>query len=197
MKPTEFEQFLRFAEDQLSNKSDSQKIQAFTSWCKKNNTEEVILRLSSEDKGGWGKNFFFLDFTTSRIIVSKKRFFRKFLDLGYVAGMAPFPYMIFSKKLKSSDIRKQALINPLNILENNPTNFFISYSDIQEIVIRKGAETIVRNMLGTMITTNFLTVKTTSKTYNYELPANKNGTFEEIYYWLSIALPVNVSANYG
>ena len=195
MKPIEFEQFLKFAEDHLSNKSDSQKIQAFTSWCKKNNTEEVILRLSSEDKGGWGKNFFFLDFTTSRIIVSKKRFLRKFLDLGYVAGMAPLPYMIFSKKLKSSNIRKQALINPATILDNNSSNFFISYSDIQEIVIRKGTENIVRNMLGTMITRNFLTIKTASKTYNYVLPANKNGTFEEIYYWLSIVLPVKVSAN--
>jgi hypothetical protein len=195
MKPTEFEQFLKFAEDQLSNKSDSQKIQAFTSWCKKNNTEEVILRLSSEDRGGWGKNFFFLDFTTSRIIVSKKRFLRKFLDLGYVAGIAPFPYMIFSKKLKPSNIRKQALINPATILDNNISNFFISYSDIQEIVIRKGTENIVRNMLGTMITTNFLTVKTETKTYNYVLPANKNGTFEEIYYWLSTVLPVKVSAN--
>jgi hypothetical protein len=195
MKPIEFEQFLKFAEDQLSNKSDSQKIQAFTSWCKKNNTEEVILRLSSEDKGGWGKNFFFLDFTTSRIIVSKKRFLRKFLDLGYVAGMAPLPYMIFSKKLKSSNIRKQALINPATILDNDSSNFFISYSDIQEIVIRKGTENVVRNMLGTMITRNFLTVKTASKTYDYVLPANKNGTFEEIYYWLSIVLPVKVSAN--
>jgi hypothetical protein len=195
MKPTEFEQFLKFAEDQLSNMSDSQKIQAFTSWCKKNNTEEVILRLSSENKGGWGRNFFFLDFTTSRIIVSKKRFLRKFLDLGYVAGMAPYPYMMFSKKLKPSNIRKQALINPSNILDNNSSNFFISYSDIQEIVIRKGTENIVRNMLGTMITSNFLTVKTASKTYKYVLPANKNGTFEEIYYWLSIVLPVKVSAN--
>jgi hypothetical protein len=195
MKPTEFEQFLKFAEDQLSNKSDSQKIQAFTGWCKKNNTEEVILRLSSEDKGGWGKNFFFLDFTTYRIIISKKRFLRKFLDLGYVAGMAPLPYMIFTKKLKPSNTRKQALINPATILDNDSSNFFISYSDIQEIVIRKGTENIVRNMLGTMITRNFLTVKTTSKTYDYVLPVNKNGTFEEIYYWLSIVLPVKVSAN--
>jgi hypothetical protein len=195
MKPTEFEQFLKFVEDQLSNKSDSQKIQAFTSWCKKNNTEEVILRLSSEDKGGWGKDFFFVDFTTSRIIVSKKRFLRKFLDLGYVAGMAPLPYIIFSKKLKSSTIRKQALFNPATILDNDGSNFFISYSDIQDIVIRKGTENVVRNMLGTMITRNFLTVKTASKTYDYVLPANKNGTFEEIYYWLSIVLPVKVSAN--
>ena len=35
MNPTEFEQFLKFAADQLSDKSDSQKIQAFIAWCKK------------------------------------------------------------------------------------------------------------------------------------------------------------------
>src|SRR5947209_4916221 len=86
MKPAEFEQFLKSAEDQLSDKSDSHKIQAFIAWCKKNGIEEIILRLSSENKGGWGKNFFFLDFTTQRMIVSKKRFMRKFLDLGYIAG---------------------------------------------------------------------------------------------------------------
>jgi hypothetical protein len=196
MKPTEFEQFLKFAEDHsLSNKSDSEKIQAFISWCKKNDIEEVILRLSSENKGGWGKNFFFLDFTTRRIVVSKKRFLRKFVDPGYVAGMAPFPYLILSKKLKRSNIRKQAVINPTDNLENDSSNFFISYSDIQEVVIRKGTSGIIRNMFGTMIPTNFLTVKTSSKIYDYVLPANKNGKFEEIHYWLNVILPVKVSTH--
>ena len=105
MKTAEFEQFLKFAEDHLSDKSDPEKIQTFISWCKKSGIEEVILRLSSENKGGWGKNFF-LDFTTSRIIVSKKKFMRKFVDMGYIAGMAPFPYMLLSKNLKLSDLRK-------------------------------------------------------------------------------------------
>ena len=88
MTPIEFEQFLKFSKDGLSDKSNSEKIRSFIEWCKKNNMEEIILRLSSEDKGGWGKNCF-LDFTTTRMIVSKKNFFRKFGDLGYIAGIAP------------------------------------------------------------------------------------------------------------
>jgi hypothetical protein len=196
MNPTEFEQFLKFAADQLSDKSDSQKIQAFIAWCKKYGMEEVILRLSSENKGGWGGNFFFLDFTTKRMVVSKKRFVRILLDLGYIAGMAPFPYMVLSKKLKLSDIRKKSIISPADILEKDSSSFSIYYSDIQEILIRKGAESIVRNMFGSMITRNFLTVKTSNKTeYNYVLPVNKNGTFEEIHYWLSVVLPVKISAS--
>jgi hypothetical protein len=194
MKPAEFEQFLKSAEDQLSDKSDSHKIQAFIAWCKKNGIEEIILRLSSENKGGWGKNFFFLDFTTQRMIVSKKRFMRKFLDLGYIAGMAPFPYMVLSKNLKLSNVRKQSVIDPTDILGNHSSNFFISYSDIEGVVFRKGTESIVRNMVGTMVTTNFLSVKTSSRTYEYALPVNKNGTFEEIHYWLSVVLPVKISA---
>ncbi|MDQ3868344.1 MAG: hypothetical protein M3250_02155, partial [Thermoproteota archaeon] len=82
MKPLEFEQFLRFSEDnRLSSKSDPEKIKDFILWCKKKNIEENILRLSSEEKGGWSRNFC-LDFTTTRIIVSKKGLLKKFVDLG-------------------------------------------------------------------------------------------------------------------
>ena len=193
MKVAEFEQFLKFAEDHLSGKSDSEKIQTFIYWCKKSGIEEVIIRLSSENKGGWGKNFF-LDFTTNRIIVSKKKFIRKFVDVGYIAGMAPFPYMLLSKNLKLSDLRKGSVINPEDSLEKDSSNFFIPYSEIQEVIIRKGIESIVTNMLGSIITRNFLTVKTSSKRYDYGLPVNKNGTFEQIHYWLGVIMPVKVSA---
>lgn len=193
MKTAEFEQFLKFAEDHLSDKSDPAKIQTFISWCKKNGIEEVILRLSSENKGGLGKNFF-LDFTTSRIIVSKKKFMRKFVDVGYTAGMAPFSYMLLSKNLKLSDLRKGSVINPEDILGKDRSNFFIPYSEIQEVIIRKGLESIVTNMLGSIITRNFLTVKTSSKKYDYGLPVNKNGTFEQIHYWLGVIMPVKVLA---
>jgi hypothetical protein len=193
MKTAEFEQFLKFAEDHLSDKSDPEKIQTFISWCKKNGIEEVILRLSSENKGGLGKNFF-LDFTTSRIIVSKKKFMRKFVDVGYIAGMAPFSYMLLSKNLKLSDLRKGSVINPEDILGKDRSNFFIPYSEIQEVIIRKGLESIVTNMLGSIITRNFLTVKTSSKKYDYGLPVNKNGTFEQIHYWLGVTMPVKVLA---
>src|SRR5919197_800840 len=197
MKAEEFEQFLRLAEDLhlLYDKSDKEKIQTFISWCKKSRLEEVIIRLSSETKGGWGKNFL-LDFTTNRIIISKKKFFRKFVDVGFIAGMAPFPYPLVSKKnLKLSDLRNRLVtINPEDTLEKDSSNFFILYSDIQEVIIRKGIDSVVTNMLGSMITTNFLTIKTSRKRYDYRLPVSKNGTFEEIRYWLSAVIPVKVFA---
>ena len=197
MKAEEFEQFLRLAEDLhlLYDKSDKEKIQTFISWCKKSRLEEVIIRLSSETKGGWGKNFL-LDFTTNRIIISKKKFFRKFVDVGFIAGMAPFPYMLVSKKnLKLSDLRNRLVtINPEDTLEKDSSNFFILYSDIQEVIIRKGIDSVVTNMLGSMITTNFITIKTSRKRYDYRLPVSKNGTFEEIRYWLSAVIPVKVFA---
>src|ERR671931_2536224 len=111
MNSDEFEQFLQFAADHsLYDKSDTEKIQTFISWCKRIGIEEVIIRLSSETKGGWGKNFL-LDFTTHRIIISKKKFIRKFADVGYIAGMAPFPYMLVSKQnLNLSDLKKRPII---------------------------------------------------------------------------------------
>ena len=193
MNQFEFEQFLRFADEEaLSAKSDSEKIQDFILWCKKNNFEEIILRLSSEEKGGWSKNFS-LDFTTTRIIISKKRFLNKFVDLGYVAGLAPIPYMILSKKIKRSYVKKQHNDPPEDVIKRDRSNYYIPYSDIQQFIIRKGIETTVTNMVGTMIMKNFLTIKTADKTYDFTLPVNKNGKFEQIHFWLSVVLPVNVT----
>jgi hypothetical protein len=193
MNQFEFEQFLKFADEEaLSAKSDSEKIQDFILWCKKKNFEEIILRLSSEEKGGWSKNFS-LDFTTTRIILSKKRFLNKFVDLGYVAGLAPIPYMILSKKIKRSYVKKQYNDPPEDIIKRDRSNYYIPYSDIQQFIIRKGIETTVTNMVGTMIMKNFLTIKTVDKTYDFTLPVNKNGKFEHIHFWLSVVLPVNVT----
>lgn len=193
MNQFEFEQFLKFADEEaLSAKSDSEKIQDFILWCKKNNFEEIILKLSSEEKGGWSKNFS-LDFTTTRIILSKKRFLNKFVDLGYVAGLAPIPYMILSKKIKRSYVKKQYNDPPEDIIKRDRSNYYIPYSDIQQFIIRKGIETTVTNMVGTMIMKNFLTIKTADKTYDFTLPVNKNGKFEHIHFWLSVVLPVNVT----
>jgi hypothetical protein len=193
MKPIEFEQFLKLAEDnKLSSKSDSEKIKDFILWCKKKNFEENILRLSSEEKGGWSRNFS-LDFTTTRIIVSKKNFLKKFVDMGYVAGIAPFPYMVLSKKIKPSDVMKQYRNPPADIIKRDRSNYYIWYSDIHEFIIRKGIETTVTNMVGTMIMKNFLTIKTVNKIYDFTLPVNKNGKFEQMHFWLSVVLPFNVS----
>lgn len=193
MKPFEFEQFLKLAEDNgLSSKSDSEKIIEFILWCKRKNIEENILRLSSEEKGGWSRNFS-LDFTTTRIIVSKKNFLKKFVDMGYVAGIAPFPYMVLSKKIKRFDVKKQYRNSPADIIKRDRSNYYIWYSDIQEFIIRKGIETTVTNMVGTMIMKNFITIKTVNKTYDFTLPVNKNGKFEQIHFWLSVVLPFNVT----
>jgi hypothetical protein len=198
MQPEDFERFLIFARDHsLLGKSDVEKIKTFISWCQRSGFEELIVRLSSEDKGGWGNNFL-LDFTTHRIIISKKKFIRKFVDLGYVAGMAPFPYMLVSKQnLKLSDLKKHPIITDLesNLKKGSSSNFVIPYSEIQEIIIRKGVDSIVTNMLGSMITKNFLTIKTLSNIHDYMLPVRKNGAFEEIHYWLSAVVPARVVAN--
>ncbi len=198
MQPEDFERFLIFAGDHsLQGKSDVEKIKTFISWCQRSGFEEVIIRLSSEDKGGWGNNFL-LDFTTHRIIISKKKFIRKFVDLGYIAGMAPFPYMLVSKQnLKLSDLKKSPIVTDpeSNLKKDSSLNFVIPYSEIQEIIIRKGVDTIVTNMLGSMITTNFLTINALSNIHDYMLPVRKNGTFEEIHYWLSAVVPARVVAN--
>ena len=193
MEPFEFEQFLKLAEDNgLSSKSDSEKIKDFILWCKKKNIEENLLRLSSEEKGGWSRNFS-LDFTTTRIIISKKSFLKKFVDMGYVAGIAPFPYMVLSKKLKRFDVKKQYRNSLTDIINRDKSSYYIWYSDIQEFIIRKGIETTVTNMVGTMIMKNFITIKTVNKTYDFTLPVNKNGKFEQIHFWLSVVVPFNVT----
>ena len=197
MQPEDFERFLIFAADHsLQGKSDVEKIKIFISWCQRSGFEEVIVRLSSENKGGWGNNFL-LDFTTHRIIISKKKFIRKFVDVGYIAGMAPFPYMLVSKQnFKLSDLKKCPIIlDPeSNLKKSSSSNFFIPYSEIQEIIIRKGVDSMVTNMLGSMITTNFLTINTLNNIHDYRLPVGKNGTFEEIHYWLSAVIPARVLA---
>jgi len=84
LNPSEFEQFLKYSHIRSSTKSDSEKISSFIQWCKDKEIEEVILRLSTEEKN-WMHENYFLDFTTSRVIVSKKSFTRKILDTGFIA----------------------------------------------------------------------------------------------------------------
>ncbi|HYY66740.1 MAG TPA: hypothetical protein VE572_00180 [Nitrososphaeraceae archaeon] len=193
MNPYEFEQFLKYSEIRSSTRSDSEKISSFIQWCKDRGIEEVILRLSTDEKN-WLHENYFLDFTTSRIIVSKKSFTRKLLDTGFIAGMAPFPYMILTKDKKVPDFKKGVNLNPSEIIRKDISNFFIWYSEIEELCMRKGIETTVSNMLGTAINANFLTVKSTSgKEYAFRLPVSKNGSFEKIYFWLNKVIPVKVS----
>jgi hypothetical protein len=191
---SEFEQFLRYSQIRSSTKSDPEKISSFIQWCKDKGIEEVILRLSSEEKN-WLHENHFLDFTTSRIIISKKRFTSKILDTGFVAGMAPFPYMILTKDKKVPDFKKGINLNTSEIIRKDISNFFIWYSEIEKLYLRKGIETIVSNMLGTAISANFLNIKATNgKEYAFRLPVGKNGSFEKIYYWLENSLPIKISS---
>ncbi len=184
-----FNKFLKESKQSLNRKkSDWEKIRIFIDWCIRNDFEEMILRISSEEKGGWAKNYF-LDFTTNRIIITKKSFVTKFADLGYVAGLAPYPYLVLVKEPNPSKIRSQAASSPEDLLKRSG-GFSIWYSEIAEFVLRKGLETMVTNMFGRAIVSNFLHIKTSSgKEYNFTLPVNKNGNYEQIRYWVGVVLP--------
>jgi len=183
-----FDKFLKESKKRLNGKSDSEKVRVFIDWCLKNNYEEIVLRISSEEKGGWARNYI-LDFTTSRIIVTKKSFLTKFVDVGYVAGLAPYPYLVLLKDSNPSKIRSQATTSPEQLLKKQQS-FYIWYSDIAEFVLRKGTETLVTNMFGRAIVSNFLSIKKTSgEDYNFTLPVNKNGTYEQIRFWMGVVLP--------
>ena len=192
MEPEQFREFLKYSKGRIASLSDSEKIQLFMDWCNRKGLEELMLRLSSESKGGWGENTF-LDFTTRRIIISKKEFFRKFLDLGYVAGMAPYPYLILREKIKNSEIIKKSAQIDVNSILQRPSSFYIWYSDVKALEIRKGTETIVHNMMGSMIQTNFLTLTTRENSYDFKLPTKKDGHFDRIYFWLDSVIPVKVA----
>jgi hypothetical protein len=45
-------------------------------------------------------------------------------------------------------------------------------------------------MFGRAIVSNFLHIKTSSgKEYDFTLPVNKNGTYEQIRFWIGVILP--------
>ena len=193
MNPSEFEEFLDYSQNRSSSASDSEKISSFIEWCKNKGIEEVIIRLSTEDKN-WLHINYFLDFTTSRVIISKKKFARKFIDTGFIAGMAPSPYRVLAKGQKNPDFKKRTHLIPSEILSKDNSNFYILYSEVREVSVRRGIETTISNMLGTAISANFLTIKATNdKEYAFRLPVGKNGSFEKMYYWLNKILPIEIS----
>jgi hypothetical protein len=193
LNPSEFEEFLDYSQNRSSSASDSEKISSFIEWCKNKGIEEVIIRLSTEDKN-WLHINYFLDFTTSRVIISKKKFARKFIDTGFIAGMAPSPYRVLAKGQKNPDFKKRTLLIPSEILSKDNSNFYILYSEVREVSVRRGIETTISNMLGTAISANFLTIKATNdKEYAFRLPVGKNGSFEKMYYWLNKILPIEIS----
>lgn len=190
MEQDGFEQFLKDKNNKLSHKSDLEKIRIFINWCQKRGNEELILRLASENKGGWGNNYT-LDFTTNRIIVKKKSFFKKFVDSGYTAGLAPYPYLIVDKKKKIADIKVKTIIDSSHLYGEN-SSFFIMYNEIKEFVLKKGIDSTVTNMLGRAIVSNYIKIKTNDNTFDFTMPVNKNGKFEDIRRWLETVLPFEI-----
>jgi hypothetical protein len=195
MLQSEFEEFLNSNKSRLEGRSDSEKIRLFIDWCNKYGLEELIIRLSSD-----GTRLFevgsFLDFTTKGILICKKNWSRKFVDTGFIAGMAPLPYALLSSKLKITDITKKTLVETADIIRKKESilSKYVQYAEVAEISLRPGLETRVTNMLGSTLRQNFMFIKTKEGSQlQFSLPVGKNGPYDKIYYWLSAILPIDVS----
>jgi hypothetical protein len=193
----EFDDFKEFLDFLNRNKKDNENsvvnLLDFIDWCNNNNHEELLVRLSSEKQGGLGYDSV-IDFTTKRIIITRKKLMNRIFELGFVAGLGPFPYMILSKKKQQSKIKDSAKLKIEKILQDENLEFTISYIDVQKIVIKRGSNSIVRNMLGSFITKNYLTILTkTNNKYEYVLSIKKNGDFSKMFYWMKSILPVEIS----
>ncbi len=184
-------QFIRFLGNIKSDKPSLDKISEFIKWCNKHDLEEVILRLSSEKKGGMSRNYF-LDFTTRRLIIRNKHFIRKFLDTGYLAGLAPLPMVILGKDVKEKMITNA--ISSSSKLSKDNGEHFIEYSDIEEFIFKRGIDNTMINMFGRMIVANYMIINTKDKLYEFPLPVNKNSKYESILPWLQLVLPVKIKS---
>jgi hypothetical protein len=193
MKLEEFKEFLNYINyDKKNNKIEIDNILYFIDWCNNNNYEEILLRLNSERQGGLGYNSI-IDFTNKRIIVTRKKIINRIFDIGFVAGLGPFPYMIISQKKQKSKIKDSAKLRIDKILHDQNLDCIINYTDILKIVIKRGSNSVVRNMLGSFITKNYMTIFTKNNEYEYILPTKKNGEFYKMSYWMKSILPVQIS----
>ena len=193
----EFDDFKEFLDILNHNKKDNENsivnLLSFIDWCNNNNHEELLVRLSSEKQGGLGYDSV-IDFTTKRIIITRNKLINRIFELGFVAGLGPFPYMILSKKKQQSKIKDSAKLKIEKILQDENLEFTISYIDVQKIVIKRGSNSVVRNMFGSFITKNYLTIFTKANNkYEYVLSIKKNGEFNKMFYWMKSILPVEIS----
>ena len=193
----EFDDFKEFLDSLNHNKKDNENsvvnLLYFIDWCNNNNHEELLVRLSSEKQSGLGYNSV-IDFTTKRIIITRNKLINRIFELGFVAGLGPFPYMILSKKKQQSKIKDSAKLKIEKILQDENLEFTISYIDVQKIVIKRGSNSVVRNMFGSFITKNYLTIFTkTNNKYEYVLSIKKNGEFNKMFYWMKSIIPVEIS----
>jgi len=192
----EFEDFKLFLNSinttKKNNKNGIDDILNFIAWCNKNNFEELLLRLNSEKQGGLGYNSI-IDFTNKRIIMTRKKLLDRILDTGFLAGLGPFPYMILSEKNQKSKIKDSAKLHIARILQDPNLECTFDYSDISQITIKKGANSIVHNMFGSFISKYYLTIFTKYDKYEHVLPMKKNGDFNKMVYWMTTILPVPIS----
>ncbi|MCZ6914487.1 MAG: hypothetical protein O7C59_08595 [Rickettsia endosymbiont of Ixodes persulcatus] len=193
----EFDDFKEFLDFLNHNKKDNENsivnLLYFIDWCNNNNHEELLVRLSSEKQSGLGYNSV-IDFTTKRIIITRNKLINRIFELGFVAGLGPFPYMILSKKKQQSKIKDSAKLKIEKILQDENLEFTISYIDVQKIVIKRGSNSVVRNMFGSFITKNYLTIFTKANNkYEYVLSIKKNGEFNKMFYWMKSIIPVEIS----
>ena len=193
MEFKDFKDFLNTVnQNKKNNKSGIDTISYFIDWCNNNNYEELLLRLNSERQGGLGYNSI-IDFTNKRVIITRKKIINRIFDMGFVAGLGPFPYMIMSEKKQQSKIKDSAKLRIEKILQDPNLERTITYNDISRITIKKGTNSLIHNMFGSFITKYFLTIFTTNNKYQYILPMKKNGDFDKMSYWMKSLLPIQIS----
>ena len=193
MEFDDFKKFLDFLNhNKKANENIVENLLYFIEWCNDNNYEELLVRLNSEKQGGLGYNSI-IDFTTRRIIITRKTIIKRIFEIGFVAGLGPFPYMILSKKKQQSKIKDSAKLQIEKILHDQNLECIINYNYILKIVIKKGSNSVVRNMFGSFITKNYMTIFTKNNKYEYTLPIKKNGEFNKMSYWMKSILPVEIS----
>jgi len=192
----EFDDFKEFLDSVNRNKKGYETIVDnllyFIEWCNNNNYEELLVRLNSEKQGELGYDSV-IDFTTKRIIITRKKIINRIFERGFVAGLGPFPYMILSKKKQQSKIKDSAKLRIEKILHDPNLEYIINYKDILKIIIKRGSNSVVRNMFGSFITKNYMTIFTKDNKYEYILSTKKNGELNKMSYWMKSILPVQIS----
>jgi len=189
---TEFKTSLKQIKNNVE-RSNSQKISIFYQLCKEHNIEPIILRLSGDAKNRFTRSNYFITFTNTRIIISKKSNLRNLLDIGYIAGLGPYLYYLLSDKVDFEDIKtKDSFVQDLPSDSNSTKEFYIDYKEIEKIVFNHGIDTLITNMLGSAVNYNFLKIHTQKTLYNFNISAKKNGDYEKIFYWLKISLPIKI-----
>jgi hypothetical protein len=189
---SEFDEFIKYNNSKLKGISSSEKIKIFVDWCIKYNTEELILRLSTDGSLRQDASYF-IDFMTRGLLIRTKTCPRQ-LDSGFVAGIAPLPYRLLDDKLKINDISKRTLAQMSNLMAgiNDGTTRYISYSQVQQIILEHIHETKMVNEVGSVLFQNYLMIKATDHDNTYFLSASAHELYGEIDFLLSIVLPEDV-----